>query len=67
MEEIQQRNIRLLPQSLAESLQELQKDDVIQESLGPIYSEFIALKQAEWELYHREVSRWELDRYLTFF
>ena len=67
MAEIERRGVRMLPQSLAESLAELRKDDVIQESLGPIYDEFIKLKEAEWKEYHRQVSQWEIDRYLTLF
>ncbi len=67
MEEIQRRGIRLLPQSLAEALAELRKDEVIQESLGVIYEEFVGLKEAEWREYHKQVSQWEINRYLTMF
>ncbi|MCH8185361.1 MAG: type III glutamate--ammonia ligase [Chloroflexi bacterium] len=67
LDEIRRRGIQLLPQSLAEALAHLSEDEVIQESLGPIYDEFAALKQAEWKEYHRQVSQWELDRYLTMF
>jgi glutamine synthetase len=67
LDEIQRRGIRLLPQSLAESVEELQGDDVIQGALGVIYDEFADLKQAEWKEYHAQVSQWELDRYLTMF
>ena len=67
LDEIRRRGIKLLPQSLAESLQEVQKDEVIQESLGVIYDEFINLKEAEWKQYHRQVTQWEQERYLTFF
>jgi glutamine synthetase len=59
--------IRLLPQSIPEALGELEKDEVIQSALGPIYNEFIALKKAEWSDYHAHVGRWEIDRYLTMF
>ena len=58
---------RLLPQSLPEALDELRQDEVVQEALGPIYDEFIKIKEAEWKEYHRQVSQWELDRYLTMF
>ena len=34
---------------------------------GPIYDEFMRLKDAEWRQYHRVVSQWETDRYLTLF
>lgn len=67
MEEIQRRGIRLLPQSLTEALSELRNDQVIQSALGVIYDEFLELKEAEWEEYHRQVSQWEIDRYLTMF
>lgn len=61
------KNIRMLPQSLPEALGELERDEVIQAALGPIYHEFLTLKRAEWSDYHAQVSRWEIDRYLTMF
>ena len=67
MEEIRRRGVRLLPQSLAEALQELKQDELVQSSLGVIYDEFAALKEGEWREYHRQVTQWELDRYLTMF
>jgi glutamine synthetase len=67
LEEIRRRGIRILPQTLDEALQYLREDVVIQESLGPIYDEFATLKEAEWKEYHRQVTQWELDRYLTMF
>ncbi len=67
LEEIHRRGIRMLPQSLAESLSELRQDEVVQGALGVIYNEFEALKEAEWKDYHRQVTQWELDRYLTLF
>ena len=67
LEEIGRRGIRLLPQSLAEATAALREDEVIQEALGVIYDEFIELKEAEWKEYHRQVSQWEIDRYLTLF
>ena len=67
MEEIQRRGIRTLPQSLPEALNEIKNDEVVQAALGPIYDEFIRVKEAEWADYHRQVSQWEVDRYLTMF
>ena len=67
LDEIQRRGIGLLPQSLPEALAALREDQVVQESLGVIYDEFIDLKEAEWREYHSRVSQWEIDRYLTFF
>ena len=67
LEEIRRRGVRMLPQSLAESLEELKQDEVVKDSLGVICDEFIAQKEAEWREYHRQVSPWEIERYLTLF
>ena len=67
LDEIRRRGIGMLPQSLPEALDALRQDEVVQGALGVIYDEFIELKQAEWQEYHRQVSQWEIDRYLTFF
>lgn len=65
VEEMARRNVRVLPQSLEEAIHELEKDEVIQAALGPIAAEFIRLKRAEWNEYHKQVSAWEVERYLT--
>jgi len=59
--------MQILPQSLHEALDELKRDEVIQAALGPIAPEYIRLKEGEWRQYHRVVSQWEIDRYLTLF
>lgn len=64
-EEMAKRGIRVLPQSLCEAVDELEKDAVIQAGLGPIYPEFRKMKRMEWNDYHRQVSAWEVERYLT--
>jgi glutamine synthetase len=65
VDEMARRDVHLLPQSLAEALVELERDEVIQAALGPIAAEFLRLKRAEWDEYHRQVTDWEVDRYLT--
>ena len=67
LEEIERRGVRTLPQSLNEALSELRQDTVVQGALGVIYDEFVTLKEAEWNEYHKQVSAWEIDRYLTMF
>jgi glutamine synthetase len=67
LEEMARRKVRVLPQSLSEALDELERDPVIQAGLGVIYPEFLKLKRLEWNDYHRQVSAWEVDRYLTMF
>ncbi len=54
-----------LPRDLHEALNELEKDDVVRDALGPhIYERFVEAKRKEWQEYIGQVSEWELDRYL---
>jgi len=58
-------NITSLPGSLAEALDELASDQVIQSAVGPtIYEAFNRAKTTEWEEYRLNVSDWEVERYL---
>jgi glutamine synthetase len=55
-----------LPGSLEEALDELERDQVIRDALGPhVYERFIHAKREEWEDYRLEVTSWELNKYLT--
>ena len=68
LEEIAQRNLRFIPQSLDEALGEFEKDEVMQSSLGPaLTNEFLQVKKREWIQYHSRISRWEEEEYLTRF
>ncbi len=56
----------LLPGSLNQALDVLEKDEVVCNALGPHISErFISAKRLEWEDYRLEVSAWELEKYLS--
>jgi glutamine synthetase len=59
--------MKTLPQTLPEALFELECDPVILNSLGPIGDEFLNHKRREWIDYHRSVSGWEIENYLTRF
>jgi glutamine synthetase len=63
--ELTKRQIRTLPGSLGEALDELRQDEVVQEALGPhVFERFLEAKTIEWNEYRMYVSQWELDRYL---
>ncbi len=63
--ELQRRGIGTLPGTLAEALDELEKDEVILKALGgSIIETFLRAKRAEWEEYRIQVTPWELERYL---
>ncbi len=58
----------LLPRSLDEALDELEKDEVVCKALGPhICDRFVNAKRLEWDDYRLEVTPWELDKYLANF
>ncbi|HEY68602.1 MAG TPA: type I glutamate--ammonia ligase [Thermoflexia bacterium] len=63
--DLRERAIGTLPGTLAEALDELERDEVIQEALGPAITEaFLRAKRAEWDEYRIQVTGWELERYL---
>lgn len=65
--DIYKKGLSTLPQSLREALTELEQDNVVLDALGPIQNEFLKLKWQEWNDYHRSVSKWETEQYLTLF
>lgn len=55
----------ILPTTLEEALQEMEKDDLVSQVLGEhLVREFIKLKREEIRNYTAHISQWELDRYL---
>ncbi|WP_210161629.1 type III glutamate--ammonia ligase [Rhodopseudomonas sp. B29] len=67
-EQIRQMGVELLPQTLAEALTALEADHLFADALGQgVIDEFVKLKRDEWTDYHRHVSDWEIERYLSFF
>jgi len=58
-------DIATLPSTLKEAIDELEKDEVLQQALGEhAYQAFVRAKKAEWDEYRIQVTDWELDRYL---
>ena len=58
--------VKILPQNLDLALNELEKNPLFRDQMGPVIDEFIKLKRMEWIEYMKQVSKWELDRYLEF-
>ncbi len=64
----ERRRLRIddLPRDLNEACDELEKNSVMTDALGPHVTEhFLAAKRQEWREYISQVSAWELDRYLA--
>jgi len=67
-EQLQEEGIGLLPRTLSEALDELERDEVVLDALGRDYARlFIEAKREEWQRYHNYVSQWEIDNYLYLF
>ena len=59
-----ERNIQTLPASIAEAVDELGKDEVLKDALGPhVFSKLTEAQLKEWEDYSVRVSEWEVDKY----
>lgn len=67
LDEVREKGIGILPQNLNEAIAALRADPLFAAVLGEgLIREFVELKQAEWIDYHRHVSDWEVERYLSF-
>jgi glutamine synthetase len=71
-EEIRARDIASMPPTLLHAVENLVADDVLRKALGPVrngdYVDYFAqTKRREFMDYHRVVSAWEVERYLTLF
>jgi glutamine synthetase len=63
---LQSREIASLPDTLAEALQELERDTVIAAVFGEhTFRRYLEAKRLEWDEYRIQVSTWELNRYLA--
>ena len=63
----ERRHLRIddLPGNLSEALDELEKDELVRDTLGEhVFEHFLAAKREEWHDYIRHVSPWETERYL---
>ncbi|MDR0449510.1 MAG: type I glutamate--ammonia ligase [Rickettsiales bacterium] len=59
------KGIDSLPGSLGEAIHKMEKSEVAKKALGEhIFKEFLTAKKKEWDDFRKEVSRWEIERYL---
>ncbi len=68
LDDARREGLQFLPQTLSEALDVFEQDKVVQGALGEgLAAEFLRIKRGEWVRYHNDVSRWEVDQYLTLF
>ena len=64
-EELAAEQIRSLPGSLNEAVADMERSELMAETLGEhVFEWFIRNKRAEWASYKTHISQFELDRYL---
>ena len=57
--------IQPLPQSLSDAIRVMEDSELVAETLGEhVFDFFLRNKRAEWQEYRRQVTQFELDRYL---
>jgi len=57
--------ISSLPGNLFEAIQEVEKSELVRETLGDhIFNKFVANKKIEWDRYRTHVSQFEIEKYL---
>jgi glutamine synthetase len=66
----ERRHLRIddLPANLSEALDQLEKSELVRDTLGDhIFQHFLEAKREEWDEYIRHVSPWEMERYLRLY
>ena len=65
LEECHKKGIEVLPGTLYEAVQEMEKDPLIKKVLGEdMFTKYVDAKHAEWDESKRQITQWELDQYL---
>ncbi len=58
--------IDTLPANLGHAISYMEKSELVLETLGPhIFENFLYIQNKEWNEYRTQVTRWEIDRYLS--
>ena len=58
-------NIESLPESLGHSLNIMSNSDLLKETLGiHIFENYLHVKKEEWDTYRKQVTKWEISKYL---
>lgn len=64
--ELAEAGIETLPKDLGEAIERFEHSELMKEILGEhIHAFYVENKKAEWAEYIKNVSKWELDRYLS--
>ena len=63
---LKRKKVERLPENLIAAVGEMKKDPLVRQVLGEhIFTKYIEAKELEWLEYKTQVSRWEIDNYLS--
>ena len=64
-EQVKERHIEKLPQTLHEAIEEFRKSSILKDALGDhTFNKLIEAKEKEWAQFHTTVTKWELEKLL---
>lgn len=67
-EELDERGIFRLPETLGDAIKALEQDDLFKEVLGEtMFDEYIKLKRFNWNEYNKQVSEWEIEKFVDIY
>jgi glutamine synthetase len=67
-DEKKEAGIERLPESLGDALSAFENDGLIRKTLGDYaFSRYLSIKRSEWNDYQKQVSSWEIDKYLSIY
>ena len=65
-EERKRLGVEQLPESLGEAIEIMAESELVLRTLGEhMFNRYVEIKRQEWDDYRVQVTRWELDRYLS--
>jgi glutamine synthetase len=63
---LKRKKVERLPENLIAAVGEMKKDPLVRQVLGEhVFTKYIEAKELEWLEYKTQVSRWEIDNYLS--
>jgi len=66
--DLAEKNIAVLPGSLSQAIDELNKDIILQNVLGKhLFERYVDVKTREWDEFKKQVTDWEIETYLDTF
>lgn len=66
-EQLVEEGVRSLPTTLVEAIQNAERDQALKKYMGDVlFEEYIKVRKSEWEVYYKNVDKWEVDNFLEY-